>query len=77
MSVINDASTIAAHKGRYMVGSIHKTTSAISFSANPITHSTIGAAKTEALRLANLDPTKKFIIVVIDSIVSKQDVVWE
>lgn len=63
-------------KDKYIIGSIHKETGAVSFSSKPARQPGFEAAKKEAARLAKLDPTKHFMAVHIEAIASYQEVSW-
>lgn len=64
-------------KGDLIIGSIHKTTGALSFSANPKVQPNFLTASQEAERLAKLNTEKKFVVVEVKGIVSVNNVAWE
>lgn len=78
MSMIpNTPSTNAADfKGKFLVGSINKTTGQVSFSAHPARQPNREVAKAEAARLAAVEKGKMFAVVQVLDIASVQDVVF-
>lgn len=63
--------------GKWIVGSIDKSTGRVSFSTNPKPHELRVHALDEAKRLARQHPNKKFMAVKIDGIASAKDIVVE
>lgn len=77
MNLQNSASTNPAdYKGKFLIGSIHKQTGAVSFSVNPARQPGRNSAKTEAARLAAQDNTKHFMVVEVTDIATMQNVVF-
>lgn len=66
----------ADYKGKWLVGSIQKTTGAFSMTSNPARQPTREAAKNEAARLAKIDSSKMFVVLNVTDIASFQDVSW-
>lgn len=75
---VNNAENPSAvdFKGKFLIGSIHKETGAVSFSAFPARQPTLEAAKKEAARLAQSDKSKHFMAVEVKAIASVQEVVF-
>jgi hypothetical protein len=72
----NYTSNPADYKGKWLVGSIQKTTGAFSMTSNPARQPTREAAKNEAARLAKIDSSKMFVVLNVTDIASFQDVSW-
>jgi hypothetical protein len=76
-NIQNAPTTNAADfKGKFLIGSIHKETGAVSFTTFPARQPTLSAAKKEAARLAQTDKTKMFMAVEVQAIATVQDVVF-
>lgn len=66
----------ADFKGKFLIGSINKTTGAVSFSINPARQPSHEAAKKEAARLAKLDQNKHFMVVEVKDIATFSEISW-
>ena len=78
MSLIqnNPTTNAADYKGKFLVGSINKSSGAVSFSTIPARQPNREVAKAEAARLAQSDKSKMFVVVQVLDIASVQDVVF-
>lgn len=64
-------------RGHFIIGTVHKTTGAVSFAAQPKVHYDEDSAVAEARRLAVTCPEKKFMVVEVKAIARTTDVVVE
>jgi hypothetical protein len=63
--------------GDLIIGSFLKNSKAVSFSSDPMIQDNLTDAKKEASRLAQVDKTKKFVVVEVKAVASVADVTWE
>lgn len=64
-------------RGDFIIGTVHKTTGAVSFANQPKIHNYEHDAVAEARRLAVTCPEKKFMVVEVKAIARTTDVVVE
>lgn len=64
------------YKGKFLIGSIHKETGAVSFTVFPARQPSLESAKKEAARLAASDKSKMFMAVEVKAIATVQEVVF-
>jgi hypothetical protein len=78
MAKIDNAPTTNAleFKGKFLVGSIHKKTGAVSFSVSPARHETQDSACHEAARLAGQCAEKHYMVVNVTDIATQNTVVF-